>query len=122
MLAYYPEVRARQWSRRLIAFNSLMWGVYLAAYEFLFRGFLLVNCSNAMGVWPAIAITTALSSATHMPKGPKESFGTIPFSIVLCLSVLHTGAIWAAFTIHVILALSNDLWALHFQPEMQVTR
>jgi membrane protease YdiL (CAAX protease family) len=122
MQAYYPQVRVREWTRGLYVINSLIWIVYLGAYEFLFRGFILTGCLQTMGLWPAIAITTAISSATHMPKGPKETFGTIPFSIILCLAMAQTGAIWAGYIVHVLLALANDYFALRFKQRTSVLR
>lgn len=122
MQAFYPQVRANQWTPGLMVLNSLVWVVYMGAYEFLFRSFLFTNCIEAVGVVPAMAITAVLSSVTHMPKGAKETFATIPFSVVLCLAFLHTGAIWAGYAVHVMLALANDYWALYFQPNMNLIR
>lgn len=122
MQSFYPQVRASEWTPGLTVLNSLTWVVYMGAYEFLFRSFLFTNCLEVMGVVPAIAMTAVLSSVTHMPKGAKETFATIPFSVVLCLAFLHTGAIWAGYVVHLMLALANDYWALYFQPKMGLIR
>ena len=117
MLAYYPEVRIRSWDLKLVLLNALVWAVYLFAYEFLFRSFLLKNLMISLDVTSAIIITTAISAATHMPKGEWETFGTIPFSVILCIAAVSTGSIWAGFIVHLALALSNDVWAIHYHPE-----
>ena len=117
MLAYYPEVRITSWNLKLVLMNAVVWAVYLFAYEFLFRSFLLKNLMISLDVTSAIIITTAISAATHMPKGEWETFGTIPFSIVLCIAAVSTGSMWAGFIIHLALAVSNDFWAIHYNPE-----
>ncbi|MBX2820260.1 MAG: CPBP family intramembrane metalloprotease [Rhodothermaceae bacterium] len=122
MQAFYPQVRVSEWSVRLLALNALVWAVYLFAYEFLFRSFLLNSLLTSLDTVSAIVITTAISVSTHMPKGGIETFGTIPFSIMLCLAMIFTGSIWAGFIIHLVLALSNDYWALYFNPKMNLKR
>ena len=121
MLQFYPQIRVPEWTRGLLMINAVVWLLYLWAYEYLFRGFLLLSMAGALGWWPAIAITTALSSVTHMPKGSKETFGTVPLSILLCFIVIQTGAIWPCVVIHAVLAISNDYWALNYHPSMTLT-
>lgn len=122
MQAFYPQIRVREWDFRLLALNALVWAVYLFSYEFLFRSFLLNSLLTSLDTVTAIVITTAISVSTHMPKGGIETFGTIPFSIMLCLAMILTGSIWAGFIIHLVLALSNDYWALYFNPKMNLKR
>ena len=96
--------------------------MYLLAYEFLFRGVLLMLLVPAIGVWPAIIINTSLYSATHIPKGAKETIAAIPFGIALCVITLHTGSILGAFLTHLLLSQLNDYGALYFNPEMKLVR
>ena len=119
MQAFYPQVKVTNWGIRLILLNTLVWSVYLFAYEFLFRSFFLNNFLQSMDTLSAITLTTVLSVVTHMPKGATETFGTIPFSILLCLAMVISGSIWAGFFIHLLLALSNDYWAFYFNPKMR---
>ncbi len=121
-LAYYPQVRAKEWSTGLLVQNTLAWILYLGAYEFLFRGLLLFSCLVVMDPWLAIAVNIALYSATHIPKGFTESLVTIPFGIVVCVLTIQSGAIWIAWIAHVAVALSNDYVALFHQPEMHWVR
>jgi membrane protease YdiL (CAAX protease family) len=118
--ATYPQIRMQRWTPRLVAFNTLNWILYLLAYEFLFRGILLMLLVPVLGVWPSIFINVALYSATHIPKGAKETISAIPFGLALCLITLHTGSIMVAFLAHVMLALLNDYGALSNNPEMKV--
>lgn len=116
----YPQIRAKEWDRKLILRYSLAWCAYLFGYEFLFRGILFIPLVDAMGVWPAISVNIALYSATHIPKGADETIGAAPLGLVLCLITLQTGTIWVAFIVHVFLALSNSLFALKFHPEFKI--
>ena len=118
MQSFYPQIRVNEWDTKLLIINALVWGMYLFAYEFLFRSFLLCSLLITLDTTSSIVIATAISVATHMPKGSAETFGTIPFSIMLCLAMIFTGSIWAGFIIHLTLALANDHWALYFNPEM----
>jgi membrane protease YdiL (CAAX protease family) len=117
-LATYPQMRIGKWSLKLALINSLFWAMYLFAYEFLFRGILFFTCYEAFGFWPATAINIALYSATHIPKGPAETFGTIPYGIILCIATATTGSILVAFVTHLIMALSNDFFSIHHSEEM----
>lgn len=120
MQAFYPQVRVEEWNLNLLLVNAFFWTTYLTAYEFMFRGFLLMNLVHAMGWAPAVTITTALATVTHIPKGAKETFGTIPMSLVMCLIVYQTGSIWPCIVVHAILAIANDYWAVFYHPRMQL--
>jgi len=121
-LKQYPQIRVKEWNIKLIIINSLIWIAYLLAYEFFFRGILLFSWVHIIGVWPAIAVNTSIYACTHIPKGFKEAIGAIPLGIILCIITLITGNIWVAFFIHVLLALSNDYFALYHNPEMKIIR
>ncbi len=117
-MAMYPMIRAKVWDRQLIATNALATILYLLSYELLFRGILLHVCVVTLGVWPAVAINVALYAAVHLPKGPAETIGALPFGVLICYITLTTGTIWVAVVVHIILSLSNDYLAVHYNPEM----
>lgn len=121
-LAYYPMIRATRWTPKLVLVNSLATTLYLLAYELLFRGILLSVCAAMLGVWPAVAVNVALYATTHLPKGPAETIGAIPFGVLVCYITLTTGTIWVAVVVHVILSLSNDYLSVHYNPSMQFGR
>jgi len=121
-LDYYPMIRAEKWTWRLILLNALATITYLFSYELLFRGILLTACVATLGVWPGIVINIALYSTTHLPKGPAETIGAIPFGLLMCYITLTTGTIWVAVVAHVILSLSNDYLAVYYNPTMQFSR
>lgn len=117
-LVNYPQIRAKIWTKKTLFINIIGWALYLFGYEFLFRGILFIPLIEPLGLWTAIAINTALYSATHIPKGLDETIGAIPLGIVLCLLTVASGTIWIAFFVHVAMAWTNSLTALKFHPEI----
>jgi membrane protease YdiL (CAAX protease family) len=115
----YPEMRVPRWGLGPVAANLVSCGLYMFAYEFLFRGFLLFACLAAMPAAFAIAINVLLYVLAHAPKGPREALGSIPLGVVLCLATIDTGSIWAAFLIHVIMSQLNDYLAVRANPAMR---
>ncbi len=122
MQRFYPQVRATEWSAGLVAQNGTAWAVYLLAYEFLYRGILVIGVASLSTPWAAVAMSSALATATHMPKGAKETLATIPYSLLLGFVALETGSIWAGYLSHVCLAVANDYWAVTFSPTMRFVR
>ncbi len=113
-LAQYPEIRREDWDGALLFRSALGWVLYLLAYEWMFRGWLLFAAFRQMGLWPAIAVNTAIYALAHVPKGPREAIGAIPLGVALCLVSLQTGSFFVAFFVHVVLALSNEWFSLYF--------
>ena len=118
----YPQIRVKEWDAKLVVAYSVAWSAYLLGYELLFRGFLFFPLVNSIGVWPAISINIALYAISHIPKGLDETIGALLLGLVLCIATLQTGTIWVAFFVHVLLALSNNLFALLFHPEMRIVK
>lgn len=118
-LSVYPQMRINRWAKKEILINSLAWTAYLFSYEFLFRGILLITCVDTFGFWPAVAINLSLYSTTHIPKGLTETLSTFPYGLILCLITISTGSFLVAFITHLILALSNDYFSIHHNPEFQ---
>lgn len=115
----YPQIRVREWDRGLVVKNVIGWTLYLVGYEFLFRGILLFPVVDVVGVWPAIAINTAMYSATHIPKGMDEAIGAAPLGIVLCLITLMTGTLWVAIVVHIAMALTNSFGSVRHNKDMK---
>jgi membrane protease YdiL (CAAX protease family) len=120
-LNLYPQIRALQWTRGMIAMSSVSWVLFLIGYEFLFRGFVLHASLELMEPVPAIALNCAIYAFAHFYKGPGEAFGAIPVGILLCYLTLITGNIWCAVVLHSVMALSNEWFSLKAHPEMSVT-
>ncbi|MFP4470563.1 MAG: CPBP family intramembrane glutamic endopeptidase [Bacteroidales bacterium] len=121
-LRQYPQMRVNRWTTGRFLLNATGWTMYLLAYEFLFRGLLLFSTYEVFGIWTAIAINVTIYSLAHLPKGSGETLGAIPFGIILCLLTLYTGTLFFAFFMHLALALSNDFWAIRYNPEMSFNK
>jgi membrane protease YdiL (CAAX protease family) len=105
---------------KLLIISSLGWIVYLLAYEFLFRGFLLFTCIQSFGIWPAIIINILIYSFAHIPQGLKETAGAIPFGLILCYITILSGTIWPAFILHAVLAISNEWFSIYNNTEITI--
>jgi membrane protease YdiL (CAAX protease family) len=118
---HYPPVRRSRWGRGDLLANAASWALYLLAYEFFFRGLLLFTLVDWVGVWPAIAITTALYVYAHLPKFGGETAGTIPMGVVFALMALSTGGFWAPFVAHVLIAVVSDYFNCRHNPEITLS-
>jgi membrane protease YdiL (CAAX protease family) len=116
----YPLIRQKTWDGVLVATNILSWCVYILIYEFLFRGFLLGVTLGSFGVWPAILVNVALYVCVHIPYGFWVTLGSLPLGLAMCLATVHTGNIWTAYVVHLMIALLNDHVALAANPETRI--
>lgn len=114
----YPQIRSKVWNKNLLFKYFAGWFFYLLGYEFMFRGIMFFPLVDILGVWPAVAVNTAMYSATHIPKGLDETIGAAVLGIVLCLLTLQTGTIWIALFVHVALAWTNSWFALFHNKEV----
>ena len=117
-LEMYPQFRVKNWYINIFVANLITWAAYLYAYEFFFRGFLFFAFQPVLGTWLNITINTAAYSIAHLHKGKRETLASIPFGIVLCLITLDTQSIFASFMLHLILAVSNDIFSIKAHPDM----
>lgn len=113
-LKQYPQVKMFRWSRSEFGINILSWGIYLLAYEYLFRGVLFLGILPFIDLTYAIILNTILYSLAHIHKGKKEIIGSIPLGVVFCLITYHTNTIWTAFFVHWIMASNNFIWSHYY--------
>jgi membrane protease YdiL (CAAX protease family) len=119
---FYPEIRRPVWGTRTLVLSALGWVSYTIAYEMLFRGFMLFSCYRVMGIGPAIAINIAIYALAHVPKRMTEGIGSLVFGIILCAVTLHSGHVWVAILVHIVLALSNEWFSLKLHPNIRYAR
>lgn len=120
-LKSYPQIRVKNWNARILVFSAITWTLYLLAYEFFFRGFLLFALDEVAGPYWAVAVNTLLYALAHVPKGKFETMGAIPLGILLCVITFNTGSFWVAFGMHVVMALSNEWFSLYYHKQMRFT-
>ena len=111
-LAYYlTNQPARFLAKTPVSPNTVTWFGFLLAYEFLFRGILFFSVYKAWGFWPSVSINSVIYALVHFPKSTRETLGAIPFGFLMCYITYATGSIWAAFGIHLVMAIANDYFA-----------
>ena len=114
-----PRLRLEEWNIFYILTSITGWGIYLLGYEFIFRQLLLFTWAEAFGIVPAITVNLVLYAVFHLPAGWKETVGSIPFGLVLCLISLYTGSFWMAFLLHWTLSVSSEMFSIYYNPEMK---
>ena len=112
--AQYPQIRLppEQWSGRLLAANAATWALYLLAYEWFFRGFLLFPLVAVWGLWPGMAVMVGLYVLVHLDKAPSEALGCFPMGVVFGLLAVETGGIFWPWVLHVGIAVGSEMFCL----------
>ncbi|MCA9672379.1 MAG: CPBP family intramembrane metalloprotease [Myxococcales bacterium] len=117
--ALYPEIRARRWPPALVLASAGAWAIYLLGYELFFRGVLLMSLADRFGAWPALGITTALYVFAHLPKpNASETASCVLMGVIFGAMALVTGAMWAPFVVHLVIAVSSETAAALWDPEV----
>jgi uncharacterized protein len=114
----YPEVRYSRWTWGRWLANSGTWIVYLVAYEFFIRGFLLFTLTEHFGAWPGLLTMTAFYVAIHLPKGASEAIGCLPMGIIFGLSAILSESIFPAACLHAIISISNASFCIKRNPKL----
>lgn len=117
----YPQMRIKQWNTRDIAINLITWVLYLAAYETMFRGYLLFSLKD-LGMWPALAIIQTLYIIIHLPFGGQVTTGTIPFGIAVGWLSWQQESFWIAFIAHIAVAFAHTIQSAMLNPEVAFPR
>ena len=83
--------------------------VFLVLYEIFFRGILLLNIIDNIGVTHAVMLNLGLYTLIHAFSPRQEILGTMPFGFVLCLLTVQLHSVWPAVLIHVTLGMSHEI-------------
>jgi membrane protease YdiL (CAAX protease family) len=116
---HYPELRNEFWSKKTTFSNALSWMIYLLAYEFLFRGLLLMSLNAWLGQEAAISIMAAMYVLSHVDKSQEETFGSLAMSVVFALAALGTNSIWLPWFMHCTIAIASDTFSMRANPKMK---
>jgi membrane protease YdiL (CAAX protease family) len=116
--ARYPELPLREWTGRLFMVNALGWLLYLAAYEFLFRGILLFGTFQSFGYWPAVAINIAIYAFAHVWKGWPETLGSVFFGLIASVATLETGSWWLPFAAHAVTSINTEYQCIRLRKDL----
>jgi membrane protease YdiL (CAAX protease family) len=123
-LEQYPDVRIRFWEPRILVLSTIWWILYIAAFEFFYRGILLHSfLLNFNGNEPlAIAASTSLYCLSQYFRRNRVSFFTIIYGIVACIVTLRTESIFPAMITHLTLSLLMEWLSILNHREMYVRR
>lgn len=110
-LKFYPEVRLPRWTATDHLKNALSWTSYLLAYEFFFRGFMLLLLASVMEPTLALVLMTMAYALAHIDRYPGELFGTLFTGLGFGLVTLETGSLMMPWLAHAGLAVTTDLLA-----------
>ncbi|MDF1663008.1 MAG: CPBP family intramembrane metalloprotease [Planctomycetota bacterium] len=119
---HYPEIRDPNWTWGRWSANLATWVIYLVAYEFFIRGFLLLTMVKFYGVWPGIMMMNAFYVAIHLPKGAGEAIGCAPMGVVFGLSAVLLESIFPAALLHIVISNCNAIFCIRANPEMSFNR
>ena len=89
---------------------------FLFVYELWFRGYLLFDSIDAMGIPVAIALNVILHLLLHIYNSKKEMLVCIPFSLLACWLCILCHAAWPAVILHITFSLVYEinLYKSHF--------
>ncbi len=112
---YYPFFRrwpsAYGFSWAYVAYFELLYGMYLLAWEWFFRGFLLFGLARGMGSWALFAQALPFG-LLHWGKPMPEFAGSFVAGLVLGFVALRTGSFLTGFVAHWAIAVVYDLFVI----------
>lgn len=109
--ARYPEVRMRTWDKAWVKRSAMTWGVYLAGYELLFRGALVLGAAELIGVVGALGVSTALYVLAHLRKDAGETLSCLAMGPLFGWIALD-GGIAPVWALHVAIAVVAEHMAI----------
>lgn len=109
-LQKYPRLpEARGNLRLLLAYD----GCYLVkwiAWEFFFRGYMLLGFKRDFGN-RAVLVSTIPFVLMHFGKPEAEVYGALPAGLILCAIALRARSVWPGVLLHWLVASSMDFFA-----------
>lgn len=104
-----PEIRTPIVSLGTVWASAAAWGVFLAGYEYVFRGALLWFLVATAGVPVALATTSVLYMLVHLPKpAPGETFASLAMGFVFGAAALWTESFVVAWLLHWAIAVATE--------------
>ena len=111
---FYPFSKAACRSpRTFLAFETAYLLLYYTAWEFFYRGVLFFPLIPAVGLVPALALQTIVSTLHHLGHPPSELFASLAAGIVFGLIAYHTGSFLYTIFLHALTGISTDMFIYH---------
>lgn len=110
MQAAYPIDKAATQSIQAFLRLEIPCLLFLMAWEFIFRGFMLFGLRSRVGVWLAICIQTIPSSLWHIGLPVKVTLAAIPAGIMFGLLAIRTNSLIWPILLHYLIWVGLDLF------------
>jgi membrane protease YdiL (CAAX protease family) len=111
MQAQYPfSKEACAGPRRFVLFEIAYFACYYVPWEFVFRGLLFFPLIPLVGLIPALAVQTIISTLYHSGHPPTEIFAAIGAGFIFGLIAYATGSIFYTAIIHAGVGISTDVF------------
>ena len=108
---FYPFSReALQSAGRFVGYEAAYVLLYYSGWEFLFRGILFFPLVPAIGLIPALAVETLLSTLYHLGHPPTELAAAAGAGIVFGLVAFWTGSFFYSAILHAAVGVSTDVF------------
>ncbi len=106
---FYPFSKGACRSQKtFIAFETAYLLLYYVAWEFFYRGILFFPLIPVLGLVPALAIQTIVSTLHHLGHPPSELCASLAAGIVFGLIAYLTGSFLYTIVLHGLTGISTD--------------
>lgn len=106
---FYPFSKEALRSRRsFLSFELAYVLFYYTAWEFLYRGILFFPLIPAIGLVPALAVETLLSTLYHIGHPPAEILAAVGAGVIFGLVAFWTGSFFYTVLLHAAVGVSTD--------------
>jgi membrane protease YdiL (CAAX protease family) len=106
---FYPFSKsACRSARTFIVFEAAYLFLYYAAWEFYYRGILFFPLIPVLGLVPALALQTIVSTLHHLGHPPSELFASLAAGVVFGLIAYFTGSFLYTIFLHGLTGISTD--------------
>jgi membrane protease YdiL (CAAX protease family) len=110
MRAQYPfSKEACADPRKFVWYEIAYFVLYYLPWEFVFRGLLFFPLIPLIGLIPALAIQTIVSTLYHFGHPPTEVFAAVGAGIIFGLIAYVTGSIFYTVLIHAEIGIATDV-------------
>jgi membrane protease YdiL (CAAX protease family) len=119
---FYPFSKtACRSPKSFIAFEAGYLLLYYVAWEFLYRGILFFPLIPAIGLIPALALQTIISTLHHAGHPQSEILASLAGGFVFGLVAYFTGSFIYCIFLHALTGISTDTF-IYFRDYRSVTR
>jgi uncharacterized protein len=119
---FYPFSKtACRSPRSFISFEAAYLLLYYVAWEFLYRGILFFPLIPAIGLIPALALQTIISTLHHAGHPQSEIFASLAGGFVFGLVAYFTGSFIYPIFLHALTGISTDTF-IYFRNYRRNTR